>query len=66
MTSQEENITFTITDEKGSNIMTKDIKSLKGMNSLTINGSDLPIPGVYFYTFTGQDFNETGKFVKVE
>jgi hypothetical protein len=66
LNSKTEDLKFTITDEKGSLIMSKEINSIKGLNTLLINGSDLPKPGVYFYTFIGQNFNETGKFVRLE
>lgn len=64
--TKSENVKLVITDDQGKIVMVRSVKSVKGLNTITLEAKDIPYPGIYFYTLNGSTFNATKKMVKIE
>lgn len=60
------NATLTIHDINGSIIQTRTQEFAKGYNQVLVNGKDLPVAGIYFYTVKSGNYNASKRFVYVK
>jgi hypothetical protein len=64
--TKSENVKLVITDDQGKIMLVRNVKSVKGLNTITLEAKDIPYAGIYFYTLSGNTINATKKMVKIE